>query len=90
MKTSVWNSLRVAVLSLGLVVGAGGVAFAQSGSGGSGDTGGSRTTDTRTDRGFDWGWLGLIGLAGLIPLLTRRNGHADAYGHATGRGTTAH
>ena len=30
------------------------------------------TTDTRvrhdTDRGFDWGWLGLLGLAGLAGL----------------------
>lgn len=24
------------------------------------------TTTVREDRGFDWGWLGLLGLAGLL------------------------
>ena len=26
-----------------------------------------RVADTDHDRGFDWGWLGLLGLLGLIP-----------------------
>jgi hypothetical protein len=49
-------------------------AFAQGSSTGStGATGttsaGADTTVRRdTDRGFDWGWLGLLGLAGLMGL----------------------
>jgi hypothetical protein len=37
-------------------------------------------TDNRDD-GFDWGWIGLLGLAGLAPLFMRKdrqgNVHAD-------------
>ena len=90
MRTTLGNSLRVGMLSLGLVVGSAAVAGAQSGPGGGADAGSGRTTDTRADRGFDRGLLGLLGLAGLIPLFTRRNGRADAYGHTAGRGTAAH
>jgi hypothetical protein len=42
------------------------------------------TTATRTDNRddhFDWGWIGLLGLAGLAPLFMRKdrqgNVHAD-------------
>ena len=45
------------------------------------------TTTTRrdSDRGFDWGWLGLLGLVGLIGL--RR--HPDVRQGDTMRSTTA-
>lgn len=35
------------------------------------------TTDDRTDRGMDFGWIGILGLAGLAGLLgNRRETHA--------------
>ena len=41
-------------------------AFGQTGPGGTGTTGGTATTttarDARHDDGFDWGWIGLLGL----------------------------
>jgi len=33
---------------------------------------GTTTTAPRDEGGFDWGWLGLIGLAGLAPLFMRK------------------
>jgi hypothetical protein len=33
-----------------------------------GDTTTTTTAPVRTDRGFDWGWLGLLGLIGLAGL----------------------
>lgn len=45
--------------------------FAQTGT-----TGGTPTTTTAAshdDDGFDWGWLGLLGLAGLAPLFMRKD-----------------
>ncbi|MBB3896648.1 WGxxGxxG family protein [Roseococcus suduntuyensis] len=41
-------------------------------------TGGTYTGVGRTD-GFNWGWLGLIGLAGLAPLFMRRDRHATIH-----------
>lgn len=54
-------------------------ALAQTGTGGTGTTapgttgGALTTTTTRDDDGFDWGWLGLLGLAGLAPLFMRKD-----------------
>ncbi len=41
---------------------------------------GVTTTDTSQDRdrGFNYGWLGLLGLAGLIPRRQRTHDVADA------------
>ena len=48
-------------------------ALSQSSTGSTGTT--AATTDTTvrrdSDRGFDWGWLGLLGLAGLAGLRRR-------------------
>jgi hypothetical protein len=96
MSTRLTKTIRTAVLSLGLAAASAGMASAQQGGGAGGTTGATTggttggtggTTDTRRDnRGFDWGWLGLIGLAGLIPLFTRRDNH-----HGTpARGGVAH
>jgi hypothetical protein len=38
-------------------------------------TGTDTTTRRDTDRGFDWGWLGLIGLAGLMGLRKQPDTH---------------
>jgi len=38
-------------------------------------TGTDTTTRRDTDRGFDWGWLGLLGLAGLMGLRKQPDGH---------------
>ena len=87
----VFKATRLAALTLAIAAGSAELASAQpGGTDGAGSTGsvttgrttGSGTTqDTRSDRGFDYGWLGLIGLAGLIPLFLRRNGngHANHY-----------
>jgi MYXO-CTERM domain-containing protein len=46
--------------------------FAQTGPGTTGGT--VTTTATRDDDDdFDWGWIGLLGLAGLAPLFMRRD-----------------
>lgn len=56
-------------------------AFAQgTGSGTSSATGSTGTSANTTslrdnDRGFDWGWLGLIGLAGLMGLRKQPDVH---------------
>jgi len=47
-----------------------GVATAQ----GTGDAGATQTTTTRDDGDQDWGWIGLLGLAGLLGL-RRRDDH---------------
>ena len=80
----IFKATRVAVLTLAIAAGSAGLASAQQGgvgTTGGASNGGTSTTgnaaDTRNDRGFDYGWLGLIGLAGLIPLFMRRNGHAN-------------
>ena len=43
-----------------------------------GTPGGTATTttvarDNDDDDGFDWGWIGLLGLAGLAPLFMRKD-----------------
>jgi len=38
-------------------------------------TGTDTTTRRDTDRGFDWGWLGLLGLAGLMGLRKQPDAH---------------
>jgi MYXO-CTERM domain-containing protein len=43
-----------------------------------GDSRGS--VDTRSDEGFDMGWLGLIGLAGLLGLRRRDDAHGTLKG----------
>lgn len=48
-----------------------GTATDNSTTGGTTGTTQSQGTDN-TDRGFDWGWLGLIGLAGLAGLARKR------------------
>ena len=35
-------------------------------------TTGSDVATTETDRDFDWGWLGLLGLSGLLGLIPRK------------------
>ena len=89
----IFKVVCMAALAFALTTGPAGVAFAQQG-GGSGTTGGGTaggttsggttsggtTSDTRSDRGFDLGWLGLFGLAGLVPLfMNRRNGHETSH-----------
>jgi hypothetical protein len=87
------RTFRTALLSLGLALGATGLAAAQTdadrnnGSGGAVNNAPARagTADNRDDRGFPYGLLGLLGLAGLIPLFTRRDNHQrhDNFGRTT-------
>ena len=86
--------LRISVLSFSLILGTAAAAGAQGaapgGDGGARTTdtreGGVRTTDARTDRGFDWGWLGLAGLLGLGGLM---RGNRDAHRNHAAVGTRA-
>jgi len=79
------------MLALIVLVGmASNMALAQTGSsrtGGQGDTTGNTNAGTGTsERGSNWGWIGLAGLLGLLALIPRsQNGH-----HATGNNTGAH
>jgi hypothetical protein len=87
MRISVFHTVRTGLLSLGLALGATGMASAQTdadrnATGSTGTSSGgavhntpvrASTAEHRDDRGFDLGWLGLLGLAGLIPLFTHRN-----------------
>ena len=99
MSKSYLQSARLGILSLGLALGASGVAAAQTDTpSGTGNSSGTVTTaprsttaDNRDDRGFNPGWLGLLGLAGLaglIPLFTRndRNDRARGYDNRTTTG----
>jgi hypothetical protein len=90
-----WKTFRISALTLGVVLGSAGAASAQTGGGSGSGTGGGTssgatggtTTNARADNGFDWGWIGLLGLAGLIPLFTRRNGNGHTtHGGNMGRG----
>jgi hypothetical protein len=58
-------------------------------------TGGTNSTTTTTtpgsdlasadaDRGFDWGWLGLLGLSGLLGLIPRKREENVRYTTTTG------
>lgn len=90
--TRVFKAARLTVVVLALAAGSTGTAIAQQGgtvgSEGTGSGAAGRTgQDVRADRGFDYGWLGLIGLAGLIPLFLRRNGNGHHTHSATDRGT---
>jgi hypothetical protein len=93
------RSFHTAILSLGLALGANGLATAQTDSDRNATNSTvtnapARTTtaDNRDDRGFNLGWLGLIGLAGLIPLFTRRDNHQrhDNHTRTTTSGRGAH
>jgi len=92
MGKSVNKFVTTAALTLGLALGGAGSAWAQAGGDrdagagtGAGADAGRGGQTARTDSGFNLGWLGLIGLAGLIPLFVRRNG--DAYAARTGTTT---
>ena len=86
--TRFFKTARLIALTLALAVGSSATVVAQQGGaagseGTGGSTSGRASQDARTDRGFDYGWLGLIGLAGLIPLFVRRNGHGNHTQSAT-------
>ena len=57
-----------------------------------GTTGGANTTTTTTggsdvagaDNNFDWGWLGLLGLSGLLGLIPRKREETVGYTTTTG------
>lgn len=69
-------------ICLMMLLGFGFAATAQTGTGDA--TGYERTTD---DDGMDWGWLGLIGLAGLLGL-KRSEPHRDTAGRPVVNTTT--
>lgn len=55
----------------------------------SAQTGGGTTAHDNRDAGWsNLAWLGLLGLEGLIPLFTRRNGVNGNHTHHTGPGNT--
>jgi MYXO-CTERM domain-containing protein len=66
------RSIRLKTCAVALAAALSVPAFAQgtSGTGTAGSTGTTTSADTtirhETGRGFDWGWLGLLGLAGLL------------------------
>ena len=47
-------------------------------------TTGSDVAGTETDRDFDWGWLGLLGLSGLFGLIPRKREENVRYTTTTG------
>jgi hypothetical protein len=69
-------------LALLLTLGMGASLHAQTGTGGTGSTGGTGATgygDTaRGDNDTDWGWIGLLGLGGLLGLRRREVPNRDA------------
>ena len=44
----------------------------------------SDVSSADTDRGFDWGWLGLLGLSGLFGLIPRKREENVRYTTTTG------
>ncbi len=42
------------------------------------------SADTNRDRDFDWGWLGLLGLSGLLGLMPRKREENVRYTTTTG------
>lgn len=87
--------LAASVLCLGLTLG--GAAYGQGAdrpggpeAGPGGATTGTTTgrfTDTTTNQGFGWGWLGLIGLIGLAGLMPRNDDRHRYTSTTTGTGT---
>lgn len=53
---------------------------------GNGSTTTARTTETKTDRDTDLGWIGLLGLAGLLGL---RRGHHQTESYDRSRQTSS-
>ena len=47
-------------------------------------TTGSDVASAETDRDFDWGWLGLLGLSGLLGLIPRKREENVRYTTTTG------
>jgi hypothetical protein len=47
-------------------------------------TRGSDVASAETDRDFDWGWLGLLGLSGLLGLIPRKREENVRYTTTTG------
>jgi len=47
-------------------------------------TTGSDVATAETDRDFDWGWLGLLGLSGLLGLIPRKREENVRYTTTTG------
>jgi hypothetical protein len=47
-------------------------------------TTGSDVASAETDRDFDWGWLGLLGLSGLFGLIPRKREENVRYTTTTG------
>ena len=47
-------------------------------------TTGSDVASADTDRDFDWGWLGLLGLSGLLGLIPRKREENVRYTTTTG------
>ena len=47
-------------------------------------TRGSDVATADTDRDFDWGWLGLLGLSGLLGLIPRKREENVSYTTTTG------
>jgi len=94
------RKLAAYALTATLLLGSGGVAFAQTSTGG--NTAGGTVTSTGQsategsgssmnraggdDSDSDWGWLGLLGLIGLAGLMRRNPAH-DSY-RQTGMGAT--
>jgi MYXO-CTERM domain-containing protein len=67
------DNLRIAALSVAILAGTSGAAFAQAEAPATAETpAAAAETATDDDEGFDLGWLGLIGLAGLAGLARRR------------------
>lgn len=70
------NRIRLFSFLVLLALGAGGIALAQTGA----DTADRTTVDADDDRDMDMGWIGLIGLAGLLGLRRREHHHTTTTG----------
>jgi MYXO-CTERM domain-containing protein len=65
---------RRRLLPVAIVVATVGLTFPISASAQNTTGAGERTTTVNRDSGFDWGWLGLLGLAGLLGM-KRKDDH---------------
>jgi hypothetical protein len=76
------RTLKMTSLALLLTLGMSASLHAQTDAGGTGGTGGTGASgygDTaRGDNDTDWGWIGLLGLGGLLGLRRREVPHRDA------------